>query len=699
MGRCSQLFITLLFIGGLLLRIFNMFPFIYKPILFVYVTLVPGALLLSSMGVNVKSPVRFVLYAVGVTVFLEYIFMLILNYLLLAIGVARPLSERYILLGFSVTIFIVFIFSWLSSHKIDHGHYVLFNKLNLSLVNGFTFSILLILLSVVGTMILNQYGTAFVLYIFLILVIFAVIVLIFEKIEVSLYPLVVFSVSLSMLYHTSLISNYLWGRDIFNELFILRSVETLGRWAPNYISDPLNSTLSITLFPLFLSDILNVRTIIPFKVIYPIFLSLGMVGFYEWYKDMFNEKVSLFSALLVIFSITFYAEIPQMARVMIGEFFLSILLLSTFNNHSLLSLIFVISLLLTHYSTFYILMFELIAVIIVLKIIDVFDSSIIKRNTKSIYNIIVILFSLSFLWFLSTSKGIVFRISSRYFLLFVKEIVGIVLHHTIYTTSPQHILSMNYPLLVKLTQYLYPLLGMFMIVGLFLMTKDVLVNPNNNSNKGYIKMMFWGFGVVNSVLLGMSVLVPVISRTITVTRVYHIALLFSAPFVFIGFFELIKKLGAMEYLHYLVSMFLIVFLVLNSGVLASITSNVYDDTSIAFQHNSDWPKFTIPEIYGARWIAEHWATSEVKILYGDTYGWVLSGAFNWYTCNEFKSDLVINESTAYIFFRKWNVEHNALLIGGGRLSGGNYYPSWAIYKYLDLRIYNSGMSAIYLYVR
>lgn len=677
--------LVFLFMGALILRILNILPFVYKPILLVYAVFIPGALILSSKYFT-KNLTRFVIYSVAVSIIVDYLLMLALNFVLPLFDISRPLRKKYVLLGFSIVVLIIILYSTIRDRNpIQKPWKLPISVVQLSSILG---GISIILLSITGVLILNQYHTPIVLYLFLIEI--TVVVIMFRKIPTQLYPFMIFSISLAMLYHTSLVSDYLWGRDIFNEFFIFRIVYDLDRWIPNYIVDPLNTTLSITLLPIFFKYLLNLGLITPFKVIYPLFLSLGMVALYEWYHEAFEEHTSLFSILIIVFSITFYAEIPQMARVMVGEFFLGVTLLSMAEGRRFLSLLFAGAVLVSHYSTFYLLLFELTVANI---LIGATSWNLLGSRVKFLSLLTLLLLPISFLWFLLTSKAIVFRIVTVYLFMFIKEFASILSYQVLPATSPQHILSMDYPLLVKLTQYLYLILAVFMATGVGFKTVGLL---KNQKKRGFNEMIFYMFGIVNMLFLAILFLIPVVSRTITTTRVYHIILLFSSPFAVIGFQRIISKLGWRRDLHGVMAAFIIAFLILNSGVLASLTKSVYDDTSIAFQYNADWPKFNEGDVYAAKWVSAHWNVTKVRTLYGDVYGWVLPGGFKWPYCSQLPSNPNKIKYSSYIFFRTWNIRTRTILMGGGRLTGGRYCPVSILRGYLNDLIYNDDKSEVFL---
>ena len=687
-----HLTLLLIFISTFLLKFMNFYPLIYKPLLGVYLLLIPGALLLALMKEIKILNLHFFLYSIGLSIAIIEITGVLTNFILLFFHINRPLSEYYIMWSFILVVFILITVSWIISRR-QYSEPKIIELLRISSLSKLNFILVLVLvllMTITASFILNEYGIIVPSYITFLCIMALVIMTL--KFPPEIYPALAFFMSLTLLYHTSLVSGYLWGRDIFNEFYIVNLVIKNGKWIPSIINDPLNSALSITILPVYFSNILDISVVYVFKIIYPLILAVASPALYELYSTFFEKRYSIFSVFLIIFSITYYAEIPQMARVMVAELFLALFLLSLItDNDYKLAIIFGLFLMLSHYSTFYFIFFELTIAII----ITIF----IKSPSRLQLTIVGMLSILSLSWFAVTSRGFVLKKVTRYLILIIKDTIllpkQLLFEHKIIKTSPVHIVSMKSPLLIQITKGAYALIALLLIVGVF----DINLKKTNiegENNKGYL--LFYLLGVVNLCLIIALVLVPPVARTITSTRVFHLVLFISAPFVLKGAKKIIYHISRFKNYDYeIISVGLVIFLILSSGVLASFTKTPYDDTSIAFQPNTDWAKFNLGEIYAAQWVTTFWDKKGVKFLYADTYGWVLPGAFNWPHCSKFPSKLRIAR-TSYIFLRTWNIEHKNILYGSGRITGGEYIPLSRISKYLNDKIYSDNMAEVYLYL-
>ena len=127
------------------------------------------------------------------------------------VGIQKPIS----LIPLMVTLTIITAFLSVLSYLRDKTFH---NSVSLDL-SGLThpllFLILLPFLAIFGTYTMNYYQNNTVLMIMFILIAFVPILVAFDKfIPKKLYPLAIFSISISLLFSTSLISSYLTGWDI-----------------------------------------------------------------------------------------------------------------------------------------------------------------------------------------------------------------------------------------------------------------------------------------------------------------------------------------------------------------------------------------------------------------------------------------------------------------------------------------------------
>ena len=180
--------------------------------------------------------------------------------------------------------------------------------------------IVLPFLSIIGTFLMNYYNQNF---LSLLLVILILLIVIYISLKSSipnyLYYLAIFSISISLLYNTTLISNYMWGGDIQFEYYLANLVLNNSFWNQ---TNPIgvNGMLSIVMLAPIFSKVLNMNLIWVFKIVYPTIFSLLPVGLFCIYKKQFDNKTAFLSTFFFMAFVVFYVEMMQLARQQIASF-------------------------------------------------------------------------------------------------------------------------------------------------------------------------------------------------------------------------------------------------------------------------------------------------------------------------------------------------------------------------------------------
>ena len=168
---------------------------------------------------------------------------------------------------------------------------------------------------------MNSYSNNILLLIFLIIVSIISILVGFDIIPARVYPFLIFIVALSLLYHKSLISPYLWGWDIHAEYYFANLVKNLSYWdytIPNRFNSVLSTVIIAPIYSIFGGmDLTGV-----FKIIYPFIFSLAPVGLYHVFRKEFDSKIAILSTLFFVFLSVFYTDMLQLGRQQIAGFFL-----------------------------------------------------------------------------------------------------------------------------------------------------------------------------------------------------------------------------------------------------------------------------------------------------------------------------------------------------------------------------------------
>src|SRR5665647_3508516 len=212
---------------------------------FVYLTFIPGILIIRIFRLHALDTINALLYSVGLSI---------------------------------STIIILCLFCYFRDK----------DYLNLRLINDgykinkfILFFIFIPILTVLGTHLMNYYNNNIVLLIAVFIIASIVILVSFGKfIPTIYYPFIIFILSISLLFHKSLISPNLWGTDIHLEYYWSNFTLNNGFWNSS-LSSNLNSLPSIVILCPLYSIILKMDITWVFKIIYPFLFSLLPLGLYQ----------------------------------------------------------------------------------------------------------------------------------------------------------------------------------------------------------------------------------------------------------------------------------------------------------------------------------------------------------------------------------------------------------------------------------
>jgi uncharacterized membrane protein len=375
----------------------------------------------------------------------------------------------------------------------------------------------------------------------------------------NLYPLTIFVISISLLFHSSLISPYIWGGDILGEFYYAGLTLNNSLWNYDLVSN-VNAMLSIVILPAIFSNVCDIRLEWVFKIIYPILYSLVPLGIFQICKKQFDERLAFFSAILFMFSFSFYTEMIMLARQQIAELFLVLIILLmlskniTKNKRSILIIIFGWSLIVSHYGLSYVSIFCLFIAWLFLffsnsKFIYVFRNIFknyhtIKHETNSIlphpsgkkYGLITpyfifILAILALTWYTFASQQSPFLTiinTGRHILINIEDLFQPE------AVQPVAILLTSYLPTYEITKYLHIFTMVLLLLGIFasFFKFDETVLDDG----------FFAISLAFFILLAACTVLPFFAVALQTSRFYHISQIVLAPFSIIGISVLMNVL-------------------------------------------------------------------------------------------------------------------------------------------------------------
>ena len=328
---------------------------------FIYLTFIPGYLILRILKLHNLGNVKSILYAAGLGITGAMLIGFLMNMIFPLFGILKPLS--IIPLTGTMVLYVI-ILAILSYIRDKDFHNLSFMDTD-DLLSPLTLFLCIIpFLAISGSYFVNFYNNNLISMLLFALIAVIVGLVGFNKIPGKFYPFIVWIISISLLYASTLISTYIWGWDIQNEYFLANMVFNNSYWDFNF-ADAYNAMLSVVILGPVYSIFTNMDLIYVFKIIYPFLFSLVPLGLYNLFKGQTNSKIAFLASFLFVSFSSFFMILPSAGRAMIAELFLILLLLLILSkrNKSLMVLlvIFSLGLVISHYSLTYFLLFVLIS--------------------------------------------------------------------------------------------------------------------------------------------------------------------------------------------------------------------------------------------------------------------------------------------------------------------------------------------------
>jgi uncharacterized membrane protein len=634
-------------------------PIIRQIICFVYLTFIPGFLLLRIFRIHKIDNIKAILYSIGLSLSVIIFTGFLINMFYPLFGITKPLSINNLLITFFILISLLSIICYYRNDKLIYYENLkikeIFKPITLILF-------CLIILSIFSTYILNLNGNNFLQMILILILSIIPILLILFNVKEKYFPYIIFFISISLLYHTTLISNYVWGSDINHELYFSKMVIDNYKWDSSY-RDNVNAMLSIVILAPIYSIFLNIDLSWIFKLIYPTLFSLIPVGLYYIYKNQMNYKISFLASFFFMSIFTYYNVMPALARQQIAEIFfvLIILLIIDYNlNKYITDILFILFgslIIVSHYGLSYLFLFSLIISCIFINLFNI-----IKHNNYKKYNIlkntyIIYLIVISISWFLYISNSSIFFTGVSIGDAIISSITEILKPST---SQALNIATSNLSIFLSIERYLHIICQIFICLGII----TALLSNKLKFNKEYLL-----FSISFFLIDIFGIILPYFASTMNSDRLYHISLFFLSPFCIIGAISLFKFLiysFKINYLIYkklslfLISLFICIFLLFNSAFMYQI----FDEPKIgrfALDINVDFPRFNEKELSAAFWLKSH--KVQTKEIYSDVNKAIILhgiiGDSNELETYEIEKGLIYDD---YIFLGTYNIKYQKILV-------------------------------------
>ena len=697
-------------------------PILRQLIGFIYLTFIPGIIILRILKLYKLGNTETLLYAVGLSIATLMFTGLFMNTVYPFFGISGPISIISLIITISILVLILCILSYVWDKDYSNPSFIDVGEI---LSPPVLFLCLIPFLAIFGTYLVNFHHDNILLMFLIAIIAIIVILIVFGKfIPKNLYPLAVFVIAISLLYHRSLISMYIWGWDIHYELYLTNLVKMNSIWDPT-MRGGCNAMLSLVMLAPIYSIISDMSITWVFKIIYPLLFSLVPLGLYRVFQKQTDDKIAFLSCFFFVSLFTFYGEMLALARQQIAELFLVLLILLMIDKNmdkikrAFLSIVFGISLSVSHYGLSYIYMFSLISAWLILllgeyqwmqKLMNNFYSKFGKKREKpagnpvplkvdrtisSTFVLLFIVFTLAWYMYVSSSSAfnaivqIGDHIASSIFTDFLNPEASKGLDIiTKGTVSPLH----------SVYKYLHLLSQFFIFAGVLTL---LLKRVNTKFEREYS-----AFSLINFAICVGGIALPYFASALNTTRLYQITLIFLAPFCVIGGITVFRMVSGVVGASWgdqrvgsslkVLSVFFAIFLLFNSGWVYEAMKD--HPMSIALNNTIAYPRFNEQEILTGHWLKDK---KDVDIrIYSDEYsGLLLLGIFGKYNIfRGYKEITTRMPNNAYIFLGSNNVKNGKIiLITPNRGRESVVLQNLTFYNTLFNmnRIYNNGDAHVY----
>ncbi|MEM4459631.1 MAG: DUF2206 domain-containing protein [Archaeoglobaceae archaeon] len=639
-------------------------------------------MLLRALRVRDLDPIESLCFSVGLSLAIIMFSGLFANTVYPLLGVSEPISTIPLVITFTALVVVLSSIVYIRDKDSTSSPY------ELSLSPSLLFLTLLPFFGIVGANLVDRFESNLLLMFSLPIAGLIPVLIAFDIIKERLYPIAIFTTSLFLLYHTSLISPHIWGWDINLEYHFSNRVLTNAYWDSSLYGS-INGMPAIVILAPTYATLCNIDLVWVFKVVYPFLFSFVPLAMYSIFEKMIDKKASTIACFLLMFSSSFYFAMLQLARQQIAELFLALIILSILSkslkgNHKFLFLAtFGISLIMSHYGTAYLFMFILIAYFVLLTALSQISrfyrqsQPLSSENSALRLPFIATYIVVTLLWYMYTAGSHPFQtlVYSAHIILkeFINPYLSDAFHFAIRRTVS---------LLHDVTKILYHITQFLIVLGIL----DLLRGRIKNIRGEYflLSIVFFGIWIISAIL-------PYYGFDFT--RVYHITLIVLSPFCVIGAFTAARFLSSLTKKELnitasqalkLVSILFCAFLLFNSGWVYELAK---DNPSSFVLSEVDYPVFNEQEIAGAKWLHEFKGDGKI---YADDYRWLLFIGFEGYPYTWY-GDYRSQHSELYIFLGTFNVKNGTILEVhevGPRISVKEYVEVSKIIE--QNKIYDSG---------
>lgn len=699
-------------------------PLLRQVVGFVYLTWIPGIILLRILRVHKVGSIETLLFSVGLSVSTVMFLGFAINTIYPMLDLLKPISEGPLLITLTVFVFAGAVIAYIVDRDFNQPEYI-----KTSETFGwpvFLFA-LLPFMAIFGVWLVNNYRVNTLLFVLLAVIAIVPALVAFRRIVPErYYPFVIWTVALALLLHASLISNHIWGWDINQEFYISNLVVQNAAWDFSIYSN-INAMLSIVMLAPIYSILCRIDIVWIFKIVYPILFSLAAPGLYMIARRQSYDRVAFYGTFFFITFFVFFTEMLQVARQEIAELFLVLIALLIINKDFnkikkyIILIVFSFSLAVSHYGLSYLFMVTIGLSWVILAVSELGSLNRIRDRFSPLFDwekrgygpnfrprhageraitldyvLLFFIFALGWYMFISSSSalnsitGLALQFSNNMVSGFLDPEATQGLSIIVTTaTTPLH----------QIGKYIQLVAQFFIFFGIL----SLLLKPQKMDLGGEyfaIDREYFSVSLVNFALAVAGVILPFFSSALNTTRLYQITLIFLTPFFVIGVLEAFRFLRRAlrstdldlsgETATRAIAAFLCVFVLFNTGFIYSALGD--EPTSIALDDRIDYPRFDAQEIAGAQWLH----TVGNRTINSDVPRAVMLEGFVGTMARKMPADPAAVRKNSYVYLGTYNVLTEKLsLVQANAASQVKVYSDIGPYTVRRGVIYDNGGARVY----
>lgn len=344
----SLFVVTYFFVDSILIKTVFGFPLLL---------VLPGFLFLQTFQFKKYFDWLFLAAAVGASLVILMLFGLFTNAMLPKIGVT-PLIGNTLVVSYSVLLLLLSIWPLRRDRTISMPAF----RLKLLDYGVILWGLSAVVLATIGALRLNNDlgGGVALVNLYSMAALMAFVALFNRRIRTGVLAGVIYLQSLSLLLMTSLRGWDIVGHDIQREFSVFQMTRVPGVWSIDYLQDAYNACMSITILPTMLAEVLTIPDLYIYKVLFQVIFALVPVLSYIVMSRFFPQFIALLGSFLIVSFPTFFTDMSMLNRQEIA-FLMFMLLVSIILDkqmssrlRGLLIIFFGVGIILSHYSTTYI---------------------------------------------------------------------------------------------------------------------------------------------------------------------------------------------------------------------------------------------------------------------------------------------------------------------------------------------------------